>query len=391
MWMNERIVREIVEGEAERLVPGPINLWPSIAGRRRKQRLRKVVRRGAMAVLLAFLVALLAWPQFRIAVAGVIWRTVGLRSGPGQPTMFNPTPPFVVWQPGYLPPGFMLVRTIYNPGFDPKTIPTALALAGNPTPAAALTPDTHSAILSDLDPDLDLSWVSILLIYRGLDNTEFQIYQRAAFATDPVSMDENSSQAAGQWLQLRWIKDGTWLVLRGNMARDELLRVAERLAVTSRPDANTSTESDFPAPSINVNVIPVVNPTEAQRQLPFHIPQPTWLPEGLILKGAHVDPPNWANVFYGRAEGGEAGFGFEIHFGPREGGYVYADSAKRKVLVSDQPATCVRGAWNERGEWNDSADATTLEWSANGFDYHMSQSELDLTCDDLIRIAESLR
>lgn len=145
------------------------------------------------------------------------------------------------------------------------------------------------------------------------------------------------------------------------------------------------------APRAEVKEIPAISLAEAQKQVSFQIPQPGWLPEGLTLKGAHVNPPNWANVFYGRADGKEGGLGIEVAQGTGQTGYVFPDSAKQPVTVNGQPAIYIHGAWNGQGQWNDNEDAAALEWSANGFAFHLSCSGLGLSRDDVVRIAESLR
>jgi hypothetical protein len=82
--------------------------------------------------------------------------------------------------------------------------------------------------------------------------------------------------------------------------------------------------------------------------------------------------------------------GIEINEGSIEGKYLYPDDAKQSVTIGSQTAVCVQGSWNERQEWLELADAGALEWSANGFSYHIGHSGLSLSCDDLIRIAQSL-
>ncbi len=144
------------------------------------------------------------------------------------------------------------------------------------------------------------------------------------------------------------------------------------------------------APRAEVREIPAVSLAEAQKQVSFNIPQPGWLPEGLTLKGAHVNPPGWANVFHGRADGREGGLGIEATQGTGKTNYVFPDSAKQPVAVNGQPAIYIHGAWNGQGQWNDNADAATLEWSANGFALHLSGSGLGLSRDEIIRIAESV-
>ena len=136
--------------------------------------------------------------------------------------------------------------------------------------------------------------------------------------------------------------------------------------------------------------LPVVGIDEAQRQVEFEIPQPSWLPAGLTLQGAHVDPPNWAHIFYGFADASAGGLGIEINKGSSEGKYLYPDEAKQSITIGGQAGVCVQGSWNERQEWLALADAGALEWSANGFWYRIGHSHLGLSCENLVRIAQSL-
>ncbi len=136
--------------------------------------------------------------------------------------------------------------------------------------------------------------------------------------------------------------------------------------------------------------LPVVGIEEAQRQVEFEIPQPSWLPAGLTLQGAHVDPPNFAHIFYGFADGSAGGLEIEINEGSIEGKYLYPDEAKQSITIDGQTGVCVRGSWNERQEWLALADAGALEWSANGFWYRIGHSHLGLSCENLVRIAQSL-
>ncbi len=136
--------------------------------------------------------------------------------------------------------------------------------------------------------------------------------------------------------------------------------------------------------------LPVVGIDEAQRQVEFQIPQPSWLPAGLTLQGAHVAPPNWAQIFYSLADASAGGLGIEINEGSNEGSYLYPDDAKQSVTIGSQTGVCVQGSWNEHGEWMASADVGTLEWSATGFSYRIGHSGLGLSCENLTRIAQSL-
>jgi hypothetical protein len=141
----------------------------------------------------------------------------------------------------------------------------------------------------------------------------------------------------------------------------------------------------------NVRLVPAIGLDQAQTQVSFAIPQPKWLPEGLVRQGSHVSPPDWAQTFYARAGGGEGGLGIEVTQGATHSLYVFPAAAKQSVTVNGQAAVCVQGSWNEKKQWMATADAVDLEWSANGFLYTIGGSGLGLNCNDLIKIGESLR
>lgn len=148
----------------------------------------------------------------------------------------------------------------------------------------------------------------------------------------------------------------------------------------------------FLGPTVsNERMLPVISFEEAQEQVSFVIPQPKWLPDGLVLKGSHVSPPNWAQYFYSRADGGEGGLGIEVTQGASQSQYVFPATATQPVKIKGQSAFCAQGSWNEKQEWIGTADAGHLEWSANGFLSTISHSGLGLSCNDLIKIAESLQ
>lgn len=137
--------------------------------------------------------------------------------------------------------------------------------------------------------------------------------------------------------------------------------------------------------------IPLVSFEEAQQRIPFHIPVPTWLPEGMTLRGAHVQG-DWINLSYaGSANRASSGMGIEISRGQVSGNYVVPDSAKQSVVANGRTATYVHGAWNQQMQWDGTVDAGSLTWEANGFTYRLGYSALALSREDIIRIAESLR
>lgn len=141
--------------------------------------------------------------------------------------------------------------------------------------------------------------------------------------------------------------------------------------------------------------IPVTNLEEVQRQVPFRIPLPTWLPEGVTLRGARVliEPAIWVQLSYVNKSPiyGSAGLGIEITQGSNQGNYLFPAREIEQVIVHKHSATYVRGAWHDDGNWDETADVGTLSWETDGFTYRIQSSGLNLTSEDLIRVAESMQ
>ncbi len=148
-----------------------------------------------------------------------------------------------------------------------------------------------------------------------------------------------------------------------------------------------STPIHFPVAEI-IEIKPMTF-DEAQSVVSFEIPQPAYLPQGLALKGARSQAPDWDQVFYTSNDVVEAGFGYEVSLGSSLASYAYPESAKVIIIVAGVDGTCIQGAENEFGEWMPNADATALQWSKLEFNYRMSQGGLELNCLDLVKIAES--
>lgn len=142
---------------------------------------------------------------------------------------------------------------------------------------------------------------------------------------------------------------------------------------------------------------------EVQRNTPFPIRAPAWLPKGLIVRGAFtapayssddVDGPIKVRVQYGRADGAMGGLGIEQTATERyRGGNAIPSTKAQSVTVSGHPAVYVQGAWTSTMAmaWDETADAAMLSWNQDGFTFMIQTGSLGLTRDDLIRIAESLR
>lgn len=196
--------------------------------------------------------------------------------------------------------------------------------------------------------------------------------------------------------------------------------------VESTQEVMTATETELEEGEILTEVtIPSISLEEVQGQVPFTIPMPTILPEGLEMWAARVgagphgesmdedgnriviEPPVKIILHFKPDEESrvryhpEATLGLEI-FDQIDlaGGYAIQTGNEKEVAVNNSSAVFVQGAWTKIEEnepldsnsmiWDATADAAMLSWEANGFTYVLSGSYLGLSQEDYIRIAESV-
>lgn len=191
--------------------------------------------------------------------------------------------------------------------------------------------------------------------------------------------------------------------------------------------ATDPTETELEEGEILIEVtIPPISLEEVQGQIPFTIPLPTILPEGLELWAARVgagphgenmdedgnriviEPPVQVILHFKPDEENrpqyhpEATLGLEIFNQTNlAGGYAVQTGSEEEVEVNNNSAIFVQGAWItiEENEptysnsmiWDATADVAMLSWEANGFTYVLSGSYLGLSPEDYIRIAESVQ
>jgi hypothetical protein len=138
--------------------------------------------------------------------------------------------------------------------------------------------------------------------------------------------------------------------------------------------------------------MPRLTLAEAQQLAGFPIPQPSFLPQGVVFRFAFASTDHTGAVLsYGRVGDQSSGMFIQIDKGARSGGYAIPASAARTVKVNGHDAVYARGSWDQSQNWNSSADSALLSWQGGGFTYVMSYSGLRLSQADMIRIAESLR
>jgi hypothetical protein len=156
-----------------------------------------------------------------------------------------------------------------------------------------------------------------------------------------------------------------------------------------------------PAPGATAVSVPVpmYSLEEAQKRVPYPIPQPSWIPAGFRLRGVFVGHDDVVTVSYvsddWQVKVNSGAFGFSVHPGtePSLGGTAIPSTAIRHVTVNGAPAIYAQGAWEHQPDgmtWHGDADAVRVAWAADGFTYDLSGSKTDLGRDGLIRIAESI-
>ena len=164
---------------------------------------------------------------------------------------------------------------------------------------------------------------------------------------------------------------------------------------------STTIRSSPSAPGVTAvsEPVPMYSLDEAQKLVPYPIPQPSWIPTGFHLRGVFVDGNGLVSLSYvpdgGSTSGRHGGFGLSVHPGtePSLGGIVIPATAIQHVTVNGAPAVYVQGAWDNQPAalaWHDNADAARVAWAADGFTYLLSGSEMGIGRDELIRIAESI-
>lgn len=141
-------------------------------------------------------------------------------------------------------------------------------------------------------------------------------------------------------------------------------------------------------PVVSVEEVTPLSVNEAQSKVPFEIPQPGWLPGGLVLRGVYVASPHSVSIAYVPAAGPpsdvptKAGLNITVMTEDSQGTIVLGGAESRPVYVNG----------NEGRYWIvEGKDLTMLSWTAGGLRYTVLSSGLGLTQNELLRIAQSLK
>jgi hypothetical protein len=159
------------------------------------------------------------------------------------------------------------------------------------------------------------------------------------------------------------------------------------------------------------HILPNMSQEQIQSQLPFPLPLPGWLPEGLIYQGGLVvedssgkscikavcsttTPIYEIALSYGWTDQSRGGLNLQIWSGQPSGGYAFPQSAEQTVQVNGRAAVYVLRTWEadpQAGQMTPGG-SQALSWKdEKGFTYLLMTGDLELTMQDMIRIAESVK
>jgi hypothetical protein len=178
------------------------------------------------------------------------------------------------------------------------------------------------------------------------------------------------------------------------------------------PDVQPSPQQNGSTPAVTEKrILPNMSRAEIQSKLPFLLPLPGWLPEGLIYQGGLVvedssgrscvqavcsttTPIYDIALSYGWTNPAKGGLNFQIWSGQPSGGYVFPQSAEQTVQVNGRAATYVLQTWEADPQVGQMTPGglQALSWQdQNGFTYLLMTGNLELTRQDMIHIAESVK
>jgi hypothetical protein len=188
------------------------------------------------------------------------------------------------------------------------------------------------------------------------------------------------------------------------------------ILIGAQPVQNLDTQApppqNGPTPAATEKRIPLnMSQAEIQSRLPFALPVPGWLPEGLTYQGGSVaeEPSGKACgqaicststpiydivLSYGWEDPSEGGLDLQIWSGQPSGGYVFPQSAEQSVQVNGRAATYVLQTWEADPQASQMTPGSlqALSWQdQKGFTYLLTTGSLKLSSPDLIRMAESIK
>ncbi len=236
-----------------------------------------------------------------------------------------------------------------------------------------------------------------------------------------VTWNENTGRQ-----NLRWVDNGVFIVLQrfgpdGQFDRDGMVALAESLtteSVAARITPVFGTATPTPDPYDILKKFYPLTVAEAEQKAGFKLAQPSKLPAGLLLVGASFDPEQKVVlIFYWRSQDAEPttnGLGLVEEIIPSTGACNLCDlliigdktevekfspgtivGAFEPVQIGDITGQYVEGAWQGTDccgwEWDPDPYLKRLRWQTNGMAFELSYMGMDITKEDMITIAESVK
>ena len=133
-------------------------------------------------------------------------------------------------------------------------------------------------------------------------------------------------------------------------------------------------------------------------ELPFEISLPSWMPEEFeIIPTVKVSRFNnqtavTAYIDWKPSSGPILTLIIQHRLDGENVGLIVGEGSVEEILVNGEPAALVRGGWNaDIQQWDFNIKALTLSWQYNGQTYRLQGIEDNISVDELIKIAESIR
>ncbi|CCF82703.1 hypothetical protein [Nitrolancea hollandica] len=186
----------------------------------------------------------------------------------------------------------------------------------------------------------------------------------------------------------------------GMLRRFGLALVSSTSVVPSAPQWRDQIDEQLLANGVLISMPSI---EEAQRRVPFPIYLPSSLPDGLAMTDIYIltSPPSGprrsistAGITY-RDGDGRTVFIRET-LGASEGSGV-PESEVQDARVNGRAALYAQGGWKSEGnagpalQWDGTMDRKLLSWENGGITYVVDAYGLDLSREDMLRIAESIR
>lgn len=136
---------------------------------------------------------------------------------------------------------------------------------------------------------------------------------------------------------------------------------------------------------------------EVENELPFSLGLPQWIPDDFemvqqvkvtrfddIAISAYIDWKTQSDSIFSLI--------IQHRLDGENGGLVVGEGSVQEYLVKGEPAALILGGWNADTQmWDDNLDVITLSWNHNGQLYTLQGINEDVSVDELIKIAESIR